>query len=84
MDKTAIMIAGPILSAIGLYFRYKKRSIANWMNERRIDKKRNTMTTICNECGAKMKRREYKTGHRKGSSPLVCSNYPDCRNIKWY
>jgi len=84
MDKTALMIAGPLLSALGLYFRYRKKSVGNWLKARRIDNKVVAISVTCEECGAIMKRREYKTGHRQGSKPLVCSNYPDCKNIRWY
>lgn len=83
MKGTALMIAGPIISALGLYFRYRKKSVDSWLSSRRIDQKEKVDTAICNECGAVMKRRTYKSGHREGSSALVCSNYPDCKNRVW-
>jgi hypothetical protein len=40
MDKTPLLLAGPILSALGLYYRPRRRSVKTWMNERRIGRRR--------------------------------------------
>lgn len=82
MDKTALMIAGPILSAIGLYIRHRKKNVNKWMQERRIDGRKKEQEH-CPKCGGKMVRRTTHTGVRKGMTATVCSNYPECRSIKW-
>lgn len=83
MDKTALLLAGPILSAIGIYFRYRKKSIGTWLNERRIDTTMQRDKTVCQFCGSPMKTKTNHTGPRAGKQALVCSKYPDCRNIDW-
>lgn len=83
MKNYALMIAGPLLSVFGLYFRYRKKSVGFWMKTHRIDNLKPIELIICDECGTMMKRRKYKSGHREGSAPLVCENWPECRNVKW-
>lgn len=83
MKSTALMIAGPILSVLGLYLRYRKRNVASWMDARRLDRQKKVDSCVCSDCGGMMRRKEYTTGHRKGSSALVCENYPGCSNRIW-
>ena len=83
MKSTALMIAGPIISALGIYFRYRKKSVGEWMKTRRIDQVEKIVVSTCPECGASMKRRKYRSGHREGAAPLVCENWPECRSVKW-
>lgn len=81
MDKTALYIAGPLLSAIGMYLRFahnRKKSVNAWMDERRIDIRNSNRLEACPECGAKMVQRE-----RGGAKAMVCSKYPNCRTVKW-
>lgn len=83
MKNIALMIAGPIISAVGLYFRFRKKNIGSWMQGKRIDQKERIEGGICDLCGELMKRRTYTSGHRKGASALVCLNYPRCKNQVW-
>lgn len=83
MKSLALALEGPILTAVGLYYRHRKKSIGSWMQGRRIDGKEKIMSAICDKCGGTMKRRKYYSGHREGAAPLVCENWPDCRNVKW-
>jgi len=82
MDKTLAMIAGPLLSAVALYFRYRKKNVGKWLKERRIDKKERSADT-CELCGKPMKKRKSYTGQREGLTAMVCSQYPECRNVQW-
>lgn len=82
MKTYAVMSVGPILTAIGLWLKYRNKNVNSWLKDRRIDNKPNTKD-FCPDCGAHMKKKVNYTGERKGLTAKVCSKYPDCQMIKW-
>lgn len=83
MKELALMFGGCFVMLISFYTRTRSRNVSTWLESRRLDNKKIVETAVCDKCGGRMKRRTYTSGHRKGSSALVCVYYPECSNRIW-
>jgi ssDNA-binding Zn-finger/Zn-ribbon topoisomerase 1 len=75
-----LMIAATITIPIWNYYKNRKKRVPDWMkNPHKIKRYEGK----CTECGGDMERRKRLSGVQEGREAIVCTNFPQCRNVKY-
>jgi hypothetical protein len=81
MIKMQTWMIGPALSLMAAYIQYRRRDVARWMKERRIDGRKKK--DMCEFCGEPLKRPEKFRSPKGEILARTCSRYPNCRYVRW-